>query len=272
MPAVVRQPAARKALGQHFLRDGGVLADIAEAVRVPAGGVVLEIGPGTGQLTEALLARGHHVVALEIEQRMLAHLQRRFPAEERLQLVHGDARDTVLGAVVAPATAYAAAGNLPYYAAKPIIQRLLATRPAPADIVVMVQREVGRELVAPPGAQSLLAISVAVQAEAELLFDVPPEAFDPPPKVVSAVVRLTPRPAPLVPPARQEAFFRLVGRTFRNPRKQIHNALGQAVALDRAALDAALARAGVDPQRRPETLTVAEWLALLEAFEAAGAA
>jgi 16S rRNA (adenine1518-N6/adenine1519-N6)-dimethyltransferase len=265
----LRAPAARKSLGQHFLHDTGVLADIAAAVRVPDGGAVLEIGPGTGQLTAALLARGHDVVALEIEPRMLTHLRRRFRNEPRLRLVEGDARDLDVAALMGDDARYAATGNLPYYAAKPIVQRLLAARPAPADIVVMLQREVARELAAPAGGQSLLAVSVAVFAEAAVLFDVPPEAFDPPPKVHSGVVRLTPREVPLVPAERRDPFFRLVQRTFRNPRKQLHNALTQAVALPKERIDAVLAGAAIDPQRRPETLSVAEWLALLDACEAA---
>lgn len=266
MPAA-RGPRPRKALGQHFLRDSGVLADIVAAVRVPPGGFVFEIGAGTGQLTAALLEAGHDVRALEIEERLLSHLERRFRGAPNLTLIQGDARTMDFGAVLPPGRPWAAAGNLPYFAANPIIRRLLEREPRPREAVVMVQREVARELAAKPGDSSLHAISVQVYAESELLFDVAPEAFDPPPAVWSSVVRLVMRPEPLVPPERNEAFFRLVSSTFRNPRKQVHNALARGAWLppDRAA--DALAEAHIDPMRRPETLTIPEWLALLDAVE-----
>ncbi|MFN8507225.1 MAG: 16S rRNA (adenine(1518)-N(6)/adenine(1519)-N(6))-dimethyltransferase RsmA [Dehalococcoidia bacterium] len=261
-------PRPRKALGQHFLWDTGVLADIASAVRVPEGGFVLEIGAGTGQLTAALLERGHEVWAVEIEERLLPHLRHRFRDETRFHLLHGDARDMDLGGLLPPGRPFAACGNLPYFAANPIIRRLLEREPRPTEAVVMVQREVGRELAAAPGDASLLAISVQVYATAELLFDVAPEAFDPPPAVVSSVVRLTLRATPLVPPARNEAFFRLVSNTFRNPRKQIHNSLARGTWLPPGGADEALEAAGIAPSRRAETLTVEDWLRLLDACEA----
>jgi len=245
-----------------------VLADIAGAVRVPQGGLVVEIGPGTGQLTAALLDRGFQLIAIEVEERMLRHLRDRFRGQERLRLVHGDARDVDLAAVVPFGVAFCVAGNLPYFAANPIIRHLLEGEPRPAEMVVMVQREVGQEIAAPEGHFSLLSVSVQVYATAEILFHVPAEAFDPPPKVWSSVLRLALREQPLVPGCRREAFFGLVSRTFRNPRKQIHNALAQGTWLPPEGSDEALATAGIDPSRRAETLTIGEWIALLDACEA----
>ena len=260
-------PRPRKALGQHFLRDSGILADIAAAVRVPPGGLVLEVGAGTGQLTAALLAVGHEVVAVELEERLIPHLRARFAGNQQLRLVLGDARDLDLAKVVPPSRPFSVAGNLPYFAANPIIRHLLEAQPQPEELVVMVQREVARELAARPGSLSLLGISVQVYAEAELLFDVRPDAFDPPPNVWSSVVRLRLRARPLVPQARLEAFFGLVSKTFRNPRKQIHNALGRATWLPPEGAGEALAAAGIDPARRHETLSIEEWLQLLAACE-----
>jgi 16S rRNA (adenine1518-N6/adenine1519-N6)-dimethyltransferase len=267
MPRASRsnEPSARKALGQHFLRDGGVLRDIAGAVRVPPGGLVLEIGPGPGALTAELLAAGHEVVALELDPRMVEHLQRRFAGEPRLRVVEGDARDVDFDRLIPGGRPYSAAGNLPYFAANPIIRRLLEAPRPPVEAVVMVQREVAREISAPPGQLSLLGVSVQVYAEATILFNVPPEAFDPPPKVVSSVVRLVLRDQPLVPAALNGAFFDLVSKTFRNPRKQIHNSLARGVWLPAGGAEDALARAGIDGMRRPETVTIPEWLKLLEA-------
>lgn len=261
-------PRPRKALGQHFLRDSGVLADIVAAVRRPAGGLVLEIGAGTGQLTAELLAAGFNVVAIEIESRMIAHLRQRFAGDAALRVVEGDARLLDLADVLPGGAPFVAVGNLPYFAANPIIRRILEGKRRPLEAVFMVQREVGREIAAKPGHASLLAISVQVYADAELLFDVPPEAFDPPPAVHSSVVRLRLLDEPRVPRGRLDAFFTLVSKTFRNPRKQIHNALARETGLTADEADAVLASAAIDPMRRAETLTVAEWLALLDAREA----
>jgi 16S rRNA (adenine1518-N6/adenine1519-N6)-dimethyltransferase len=267
-PSRVPGPRPRKALGQHFLRDTGVLADIAAAVRVPEGGLVVEIGAGTGQLTEALLEAGHEVVALEVEERLIPHLRKRFGGNPRLSLVLADARDMDLAEVVR-GRPFAVVGNLPYFAAKPIIRQILEGGTAkPAEAVLMVQREVARELASSEGHGSLHAISVLVYAETELLFDVAPEAFDPPPAVWPSVMRLTLRPEPLVSPERLKAFFDLVSKTFRNPRKQIHNALSRGGALPPDDAGPALERAGIDPMRRPETLEIGEWMALLDAVEA----
>ncbi|HMO53325.1 MAG TPA: rRNA adenine dimethyltransferase family protein [Tepidiformaceae bacterium] len=240
-------PRPRKSLGQHFLRDSGVLLDIAKAVRWPEGGCLVEVGPGTGQLTD--------------------HLGRRFRGAPNLRLVEGDARTVDVANLVSGCGRYAVVGNLPYFAANPIIRHFLEASPRPETMVVMVQREVAREIAAKSGDWSLLTISVNVYAEAELLFDVAPEAFDPPPNVWSSVVRLTLRPQPLVPDERNAAFFEFVSRVFRNPRKQIHNSLARGVWLPPEGARAALAAAGIDPSRRPETLDVADWLRLMDVCE-----
>lgn len=266
-PTRLPGPRPRKALGQHFLRDSGVLQDIAAAVEVPPGGLVLEVGAGTGQLTAALLDRGLRVVALEIEPRLIAHLRNRFRGDVNLRIIQADARTADIATLVPPGTPFVVAGNLPYFAANPIIRHFLEGEPKPLSMVVMIQREVGREITARPGDWSLLTISVQVYAEPRLLFDVPPEAFDPPPAVHSSVVRLDLRPVPLVPPERNPAFFELVSKTFRNPRKQIHNSLARGVWLPPDGARTALATAGIDPARRPETLDVADWLRLLDACD-----
>jgi 16S rRNA (adenine1518-N6/adenine1519-N6)-dimethyltransferase len=254
-------------LGQHFLRDSGVLLDIANAVRWPDGGCMLEIGPGTGQLTELLVARGKPLIALEIEPRMIEHLRRRFRGADQLRILEGDARTVDVGSLVASCPAYSVVGNLPYFAANPIIRHFLEATPKPETMLVMVQREVAREIAAKAGDWSLLTISVNVYAVPELLFDVAAEAFDPPPNVWSSVVRLTLRPEPLVPDARNTEFFEFVSRVFRNPRKQIHNSLSRGVWLPPDGARAALALAGIDSTRRAETLDIADWLRLMDACD-----
>ncbi len=258
-------PRPRKALGQHFLVDQSVLDRIVASINVPEGGYVFEIGAGTGQLTGALLEAGHEVVALEVEERMIDHLERRFEGFPGLRIVGGDARDVDLERILPLGRPFAVAGNLPYFAANPIIRHLLESPRQATEIVIMIQREVAKEIVAKEGDSSLLTISVQVYAATERLFDVPPEAFDPPPNVQSTVVRLTPLAVPRVPPGRNRDFFDLVAKTFRNPRKQVHNSLAQATWLPPGGATDALRLIGVEPSRRAETLTIAEWLALLDA-------
>jgi 16S rRNA (adenine1518-N6/adenine1519-N6)-dimethyltransferase len=242
-----------------------VLQDIAAAIECPPGGLVLEVGAGTGQLTEVLLERGFPVLALEIEPRLVEHLGRRFRDAPNLRVIEADARTLDTALVIPPGMPFSLVGNLPYFAANPIIRHFLEGYPRPRSMVVMIQREVAREITAPAGDWSLLTISVQVYAEARSLFDVPPEAFDPPPAVYSSVIRIELRPEPLVPEARIAEFFDFVSKTVRNPRKQIHNSLARGVWLPPGGARAALEKAGIDATRRPETLDIADWLRLLDA-------
>ncbi len=261
--------AHRKSLGQHFLTNPEIVNRIATDVSVPGNGIVLEVGPGTGQLTEALLARGLTVLGLELDVALVEHLRRRFRGQPRFTAVEGDARTAEPRDLLPAGAANSLAVNLPYIADNPIVRHFLEADPQPFEMVVMVQKEVAAEMAAPPGDLSLLALAVQVYADAQVLFEVPPEAFDPPPKVRSSVVRLRPRVQPLVPREKLEAFFSLARNTFRNPRKQLHNALGRAAWLPPGAAHDILTSTEIDPTRRPETLTIDEWLRILDALEAA---
>lgn len=260
-------PKPRKELGQHFLRDSGVLMDISQAVRPPQGGVLVEIGAGTGQLTEYLVKIPMPVVAVEIEERLVSHLHRRFENVPNLTIAHGDARLVEPDDIVPPGKPFSVVGNLPYFAANPIIRHFLESPRQPTEMVIMIQREVAKRILAKPGHMSLLAVSVQVYSEPEELLDVPPEAFDPPPQVWSSVIRLTMRKDPLIPRERLAAFFDLVSVTFLHSRKQLKNARWNGYG--REATVATLIAAGIDPMRRPETLSIDEWLTLLDAREAA---
>lgn len=241
--------------------------DISQAVRPPKDGVLVEIGAGTGQLTEYLVKSPLPVVALEIEDRLVAHLHRRFDGVPNLTIAHGDARLVEIDSIVPPGRPYSVVGNLPYFAANPIVRHFLEASRQPTEMVIMIQREVARRMLAKPGHMSLLSVAVQVYAEPEELLDVPPEAFDPPPQVWSSVIRLTIRQDPLIPRPRLEAFFDLVSGTFLHSRKQLKNARWSG--FGREATIATLEAAGIDPMRRPETLSIEEWTTLLDAREAA---
>lgn len=265
---------ATKALGQHFLTDPRLLARIAEATGAGSGEVVLEIGPGPGGLTEALLDRGATVVAIERDPRMAGPLARRFGGRA-FALVEGDALALDWAALVAPWTATGApwrvAGNIPYYITSPLLDRAL-TAPLPASVTYLVQREVADRVVAPAGAEAYGALSIGIQAVAEPRrgMIVGRGAFHPPPKVDSAVLHLVPRATPLVAPERIPAFRRLVTRHFSYRRKRLHRALREALGVAPEEATALLAAAALDPDARPEVVDVPGWVRLLDAVTAAG--
>jgi 16S rRNA (adenine1518-N6/adenine1519-N6)-dimethyltransferase len=259
---------ARHALSQNFLADADVLSAIlAEAGTLP-GDRVLEIGPGLGLLTGGLLDGGATVTAVELDRRLAAFLRDQFiePLEAgRLRLVEGDALDQDLVRLVEPP--YDVVANLPYHITSPILHALLGTPPRPRRLVLMVQREVADRIAAPPGKMSYLSVFVQYHARVRVAFGVPPDAFEPEPAVESAVIVVEPFEADdRLPLDDEDALWRLVQAAFRERRKMIHNVLARQLPVDAGRVDAALATAGIEPDRRPQTLAVGEWLALLDAM------
>jgi 16S rRNA (adenine1518-N6/adenine1519-N6)-dimethyltransferase len=212
---------ARQKLGQHFLIKGSVLERIAAAVcPVPPEDLVVEIGPGRGALTAKLLGRASRVVAVELDSYLAAHLRLQFKGDPRLKVVEGDALETDL-AQWGPAVI---AGNLPYYAATPIIEKTV--RLPVRRAVFLIQKEVAERLVAQPGtrAYGFLTVATAVYARVRLLFAVAPAAFFPPPQVDSAVVLIEPHGLPAGLDAAQ-GFVKFASHCFRHKRKTIRNNL-----------------------------------------------
>ncbi|GJG88492.1 ribosomal RNA small subunit methyltransferase A [Gemmatimonadetes bacterium T265] len=264
-------PAPRKRFGQHFLRDGAVLARIVEALALTGAETVVEIGPGRGALTDLLARRARRLVAIEIDRDLAAHLRARYAADPHVEVVEADVLRVPLGDVAGPD--YVLAGNVPYYITTPILFHALVP-PRPARAVYLVQREVADRLTAPPGGKAYGALGVNVQAVArvELVTRVPPGAFAPPPQVDSAVVRVTPRPDPVVAPDEERPFRRFVQAAFALRRKQLRRVVRTITGLDVEAAERALAAADVDPDARAETLSPAEFAALVRALGPAVAA
>jgi len=262
---------AKKSWGQNFLGDVGILDDIARLAAPRAGDPVVELGAGLGHLTVRLLARGARVVAVERDRDMAAVLREELG--DRIALVEADAARLDLGGLArsaataaappTPTAKIAVVGNLPYHLTSPILFSLLDQVEHVSRAVFLLQREVAERLAAAPGTKAWGILSVLLQREADVSIEriVPPGAFLPPPKVDSAVLCAVFRPAAeaILDPAR---FRRLVKAGFGQRRKTLGNALRSARIEEPAALRAALAAAGVDPGRRGETLTVAEWAAL----------
>ncbi|MEA3246679.1 MAG: 16S rRNA (adenine(1518)-N(6)/adenine(1519)-N(6))-dimethyltransferase RsmA [Gemmatimonadota bacterium] len=261
---------ARKRFGQHFLTDPRILARIANALAARDGDTVLEVGPGRGALTEELLARvgpAGHVVAVEVDRDLSAALRLRYAMRPELTLVEGDFLQADLTAHVrAP---FLLAGNIPYNITTPILFKALDP-PRAARMVMLVQREVAERIAARAGTRAYGALSANVQAVAtvEVLFRVAAGAFSPPPKVESAVIRITPRPDPVVTPAEEPAFRDFVQALFSFRRKQLVRALREALDLAPAASADLVARAGLDPTARPEVLSPADFATLLRARSA----
>jgi 16S rRNA (adenine1518-N6/adenine1519-N6)-dimethyltransferase len=255
-------PRAKRRLGQHFLTDPRILQRIADALGATADDTVLEIGPGPGGLTEVLAERAGRLVALEKDADLVPGLRQRVPTATVLE---ADALEADWHAIAGPD--FLVAGNIPYNITSPLIDKALAP-PRPRRIVFLVQKEVADRVGAAPGSGAYGALSVGVQAvaTAERLFTVPAGAFQPRPKVDSAVLRLTPLAEPLVRDEEVEPFRRLVVGLFGFRRKQIGRGLRELTGWETGRVEGALARAGIAPIVRPETVAPAQLAALLRAL------
>ena len=261
-----------KSLGQNFLVDETILRKIATSAQLSPRDVVLEIGAGTGALTQ-LLARGAgHVVALELDEQLLPILTHEVSPEENVTVLQGDVLALDPAEAVKDARSklglsevtYKVVGNLPYYITSAILRHLMEADRRPELMVVTVQYEVARRIVAKPGEMSMLAVSVQFYGEPELLFRISSGSFYPRPTVDSAVVRIDVHRSPPLGASDAEAFFRVVRAGFSQRRKQLHNALsaglGEVICKD--AVADRLDEAGIDHHRRAQTLSVDEWVSL----------
>lgn len=255
-------PPVRKSLGQHFLSDVRILGKIADALELTGGETVLEIGPGRGALTELLAPRARRLVAIEFDRALADLLRKKYAERPNVEIVQADVLEADFTALANGP--YVLAGNVPYYITTPIIFKALEI-PRPERAVYLVQKEVADRLAASAGADDYGALSVNVQAVAkvERIARVPAGAFHPPPKVDSAIVRLTPRPDPVVTPDEEDAFRAMVQRAFGMRRKQMRRVVRELFDLTADEADARLAAAGVDPQVRPETLGAREFVGLM---------
>ncbi len=257
-------------LGQHFLTDPNILRRIVDALDPNPEDVVLEIGSGKGSLTAVLAPRVQRVIAIEKDRR-LAHecgMRNTECGIDNVEIVAGDALAINWHARI-PHSAFRTphfkvVGNIPYYITSPLIEKAL-TPPVPERIVFLVQKEVAERVAAAPGSKAYGALAVGVQAvcRVEKLFTVKAGAFRPPPKVDSAVLRLTPLAQPLVAPQDAPAFRAFVAASFSRRRKQLRNAVMAATGRPAAVVLHGLAALGLEPAVRPETLPPAAFARLL---------
>ena len=254
-----------KGLGQHFLFERGIVQRMVRQAGIGSEDHALEIGPGLGILTSELLRRAGRVTAVELDRRLAEHLRQTFGAEPGFRLVEGDALEIATDDLIPPGEPFVVAANLPYAVGSAVLRHLLEQPHRPRRLTVMLQQEVAERLVARPPAMSVLGIAAQFYAEPRIAFAVPPAVFIPPPAVESAVAILDVRPELPLPEAEHARFFRVVNAGFRQKRKQVANSLTAELALPKEAVTAWLTDVGIDPMRRAQTLSVAEWVALTRA-------
>ena len=248
----------RKRFGQNFLRDESVIEAIARAVAPGCGEHLVEIGPGEGALTQALIASGCKLDAIELDRDLRTRLLAAFSTHAGFTLLSADALRFDIASLAAPGEQLRVVGNLPYNISTPLIFKLLEQAEVIADMHFMLQREVVERLAAAPGSKDWgrLGVMAQFQCEVEHLFDVPPEAFYPPPKVQSAVVRLTPYSISPFSEVDRADLARIVTQAFAQRRKTLRNNFKGALT------DADWEALAIDPTARAETLTIQDFIAI----------
>lgn len=270
-----------RSFSQHFLLDASVLDASIDAAELTTADTVVEVGPGLGVLTWELVAHTGAVVAVELDKRLAHWLNTTFRAElppeyrEILTIRQDDMLRTDPASLV-DAIPYKVVANLPYSITSPVLRHFLESTHPPERMVVLVQLEVAERIISKPGDMSMLAHSVQMYAEPEIVRRVPPSCFFPPPAVDSAVLSLRVRPEPLIPdPVERQRVFRVIKAGFLQTRKQLINALPAGLAalharVDRQVVRAGLEKAGIAAERRAETLTLEEWRAINRALPLPG--
>ena len=227
---------------------------------------MVEVGPGLGVLTWELVQRAHEVIAVELDKRLIARLHEEFRTATNLTLVNQDVLRTDPHALT-NGRPYHVVANLPYAITSPVLRHFLESAHPPELMVVLVQREVAQRICAQPGDMSVLAHAMQIRAIPDIVTTVPPASFVPAPTVHSAVLRMRRRATPLVNPAEEPAVMRVLKAGFLHARKQLGNSLASGLVshqihITREQAQTALQAAHIDPMRRAETLTIAEWVAL----------
>ncbi|MBP7018317.1 ribosomal RNA small subunit methyltransferase A [Candidatus Saccharibacteria bacterium] len=252
-----------KLLGQHWLYDEAVLESVVDAAGVVSADVVLEVGPGLGTLTAKLLNRGSKVIAIEKDE----HLATRLEAKniDNLQVIEGDILQFDFNSLPA---GYKVAANIPYYLTSALVRLLLESDNQPAQIGILIQKEVAERIVAGPGKMSVLSFAVQYYADVDLDIIVPAELFDPPPKVDSQIISIRPYPEPVFE-ADQKLLFRLVKAGFSEKRKKLRNALAGGLSLEKDKIGDIMDSANIEQTIRAQELSIDQWKALYIAYKSA---
>lgn len=261
-------PPVLKKYGQHFLSDRKILAAIVDALGPSTADTVVEVGAGRGSLTDILVDRSGRVIAIEIDRALAQNLGERYRSRSHVRVVQGDVLETDLHALAGPD--FLLIGNVPYYITTPIVFKALEP-PIPMRSVFLVQREVAERMAATADTEAYgaLSVNVAAVADVENMITVPASAFQPPPKVESAVVRITPRAAPLVSLESLPAFRVFVQAVFGLRRKQMSRVIRTVRGISPEEAGALLEQAGIEPAARPEVLSPEDFARLFSQLRTA---
>lgn len=257
---------ADKKLGQNFLQDPFALESIAAAAQIEPSDTVLEIGPGLGSLTRYLAASARQVIAVELDADLIPPLQAVTSTYDNIQIIHGDILKISPRELIREPD-YLVVANIPYYITSAIIRHLLESNNKPRRIVLTIQKEVADRICAKPGDMSLLALSVQVYGQPRIVKRIPANAFFPAPKVDSAVLCVDIYPSPQIPSESTNTFFKLIKAGFSQKRKTLRNSLSSGLHIPPPTAEEMLTKAGIDPMRRAETLSIDEWRSLCEHYK-----
>lgn len=249
----MNEPWAKKRLGQHWLHDMATLE--AMAADVNTGDIIVEIGPGTGTLTEVLLAKGAHVIAIEKDESLLAPLRAKF-GQDDFELVNQSILEYDLTKLPSD---YKVVANIPYYLTSNLIRNLSESSNPPEQAALLVQKEVATRVAASPGDMSILSVTAQYYWEVSLGQIVPAKLFTPPPKVDSQILILSRRNSPLFPDIDTKQFFRLVKAGFGERRKTLGNSLSGGLRISKQDAIDVLESAGIKPGLRAQALSLEEW-------------
>ncbi len=271
VPGLLKMHGLRphKGLGQNFLQDDTILAGIVEQAGVTDQDTVLEVGPGLGSLTRHLARAASRVVVVELDGRLIPVLKQVVRKTPNVEIHEGDILSINLASLALP-DGYLVVANIPYYITSALIRHLLEADQRPGRLVLTVQREVAARITAAPGDLSLLALSVQVFGEARITGRIPAGAFFPSPTVDSAVVRVDLYPQPRLQGEDLESFFHLIKAGFSQKRKTLRNAVSATLRWPPDETSRMLLAAGVDPQRRAETVSIEEWGRVVAEYQKAG--
>lgn len=251
-------PVAKKSLGQHWLTDSAALQSICDAGEITSQDTVLEIGPGTGTLTELLVKQAGQVIAVEFDKQLAVQLPGRIKANN-LKVVQQDILSFDLTTLPPD---YKVIANIPYYLTSNLIRVLSETPNRANKIVLLIQKEVAERVAAKPGGMSLLSVSAQLYWEVELADVIPAKLFTPVPKVNSQVLKLERRSRPLFPGIDEQKYFRVVKAGFAARRKTLLNSLAGGLRMDKDTIKQLLASAQLDPSLRAQNLSLEDWWAL----------
>lgn len=246
----------KKSLGQHWLVDRAILAEIANCAELTKDNTVLEIGPGLGTLTNELLKRAKNVIAVELDNNLASRLTSEIKSPN-LEVFNQDFLSFDLSKMPA---GYKVVANVPYYITSKIVQALMTAKNKPSIVVLLVQKEVAERLAAKPGDMSILAISAQVYSDVCLGVEVPRQYFTPPPKVDSQVVILKTKTKPSFED--EKTFFRVVKAGFSSKRKKLRSSFSGGLAISKLEAEEFLKRAQIDPNSRAEQLSIEDWIRL----------